>query len=115
MIQLVQPLEWREQPEHRPEALRLELAELEQVKGGGDECERQHGQAEHADRDVENGPGAARRRGWGSGASPMSSASPRSPVARGPVNRPTADARNRPSLATCSAMRNRASMESVGA
>src|SRR2546428_635081 len=50
-----------------------------------------------------------------SGASPISNARPRSPVASGPVNTPTADARNRPSLAACSATRNRASMESVGA
>src|SRR3989441_2867097 len=53
--------------------------------------------------------------GGPSGASPMSNASPSSPVASGPVNTPTADARNRPSLAACNAMRNRASMESVGA
>src|SRR5207247_1956077 len=43
--------------------------------------------------------------GGASGASPMSNASPRSPVASGPVNTPTADARNRPSLAACSATR----------
>src|SRR5947207_7302438 len=53
--------------------------------------------------------------GGASGASPMSNASPRSPVASGPVNTPTADARNRPSLAACSATRNKASMDSVGA
>src|SRR2546426_3224188 len=53
--------------------------------------------------------------GGPSGASPMSNASPSSPVASGPVNTPTADARNRPSLAACNATRNRASMESVGA
>src|SRR5947208_11652607 len=34
--------------------------------------------------------------------SPISNARPRSPVASGPVNTPTADARNRPSLAACS-------------
>src|SRR2546427_5826375 len=59
MVQLVQPLERREQPEHRPEALRLELVELQQVQGGGDERERQHGEAEDAHRDVEDRPGAA--------------------------------------------------------
>src|SRR2546426_6817787 len=53
--------------------------------------------------------------GGPSGASPISNASPRSPVASGPVNTPTADARNRPSLAACSATRNRANMDSVGA
>src|SRR5213593_5239287 len=53
--------------------------------------------------------------GGPSGASPMSNASPRRPVASGPVKTPTADAPNRPSLAACRATRNRASMESVGA
>src|SRR5438876_2189730 len=53
--------------------------------------------------------------GGAAAASPMSNASPRSPVASGPVNTPTADARNRPSLAACSATRNKASMDSVGA
>src|SRR5213592_1800001 len=53
--------------------------------------------------------------GGPSGASPMSNASPRRPVASGPVKTPTADAPNRPSLAACSAMRNRASIERVGA
>src|SRR6266480_3428935 len=62
---------------------------------------------------IDQAPRAAA--GGPSGASPISNASPSSPVASGPVNTPTADARNRPSLAACSAMRNRASMESVGA
>src|SRR6184192_4486727 len=53
--------------------------------------------------------------GGPSGASPMSNASPRRPVASGPVKTPTADAPNRPSLAACSATRNRASIERVGA
>src|SRR5437870_11495475 len=53
--------------------------------------------------------------GGPSGASPISNASPRSPVASGPMNTPTADARNKPSLAACSATRNKASMDSVGA
>src|SRR3989442_1670181 len=61
---------------------------------------------DHAPRAAAGGP---------SGASPMSNGSPSSPVASGPVNTATADARNSPSLAACSAMRNRASMESVGA
>src|SRR5438874_6713659 len=53
--------------------------------------------------------------GGPSGASPMSNASPRRPVASGPVKTPTPDARNRPWLAAASATRNRASIERVGA
>ena len=50
-----------------------------------------------------------------SGASPINMARPTSPVASGPVNTPTADARNSPSLAACRIIRNNASIESVGA
>src|SRR2546422_3080925 len=50
-----------------------------------------------------------------SGAIPIKSARPTSPVARGPVNTPTADARKAPSLTTWSATRNSASSERVGA
>ena len=88
MIQLVQPLQWREQSEHRPEALRLQLAELEQVKGGGDERERQHGEAEHADRDVEDRPGAAPRRGRGFRREPDEQREPEEPRRERPSEHP---------------------------
>ena len=56
MVQPVQPLERGEQPEHLPEPLRLELAKLEQVEGGGAERQGEQREAEQADGDVEDGP-----------------------------------------------------------
>src|SRR5438477_9903597 len=59
MVQLVQPLQGGEQPEDLAEPLRLQLAELQQVQRRRDERERQHGEAQDADGDVQNRPRAA--------------------------------------------------------
>src|ERR1051325_1194044 len=62
MVELVQPLQWGEQPEHLAEPLRLELPELQQVERRSDERQRQHGEAQNADGDVQDRPRAAPHR-----------------------------------------------------
>ena len=69
-IELIEPLQRREELEDLPEAAGLELAELQQVERRGDERERHQGEAKNAERDVEHKPGVAGSHGFRAGREP---------------------------------------------
>src|SRR5205807_7720019 len=58
VIEPVQPLKRREQPEDLSEPLGLELSELEQVQGRRDERQREQREPKNANGDVQQGPPA---------------------------------------------------------